>query len=586
MLRNARLPLILWLPAALLLHMFGGGGAIVAANMAQHRADILAFSRAVGRNIASDPPVIEIEVYEEPEAAALPQDPPSQALPIEDEAHGDVSTEADVARHEPLPKPKPAPVPRKTKVAPETPKPEPAKVAKPSPKAIPKPGAKPIVAPPLSPDGRLAVINDPDTKKNQPDNPDAARIADDANHTERERMAKIRSYDQNSRKPQPAGGPKQHAADEPGDSPQDAPGFSTDMPEEDDREARRAGSTDGPETPAARRAKRALETPKTPGRDARKASASRKAMPAGQGARTSKVANGAAKDWRIDPSGGDGRPKREARRAKRGRRGRVAVPGKRGAALPKRFRVDAHGVREALGADYLKRDQERARNTRIAKHRGRFAAANFKRFRAAIENYDPSVKPGNQTSLNAARVPFASYINRMHNRIHPIFADGFLRSIDDLGPGHALANMKLVTHLELVLDREAGKLLKFGVVKPSGVTAFEVAALRSIEQAGPFGKPPKSIVSTDGKVYIHWEFFRNPYYACTSRFARPFLIQHPPDLPSGPRKGLPAPSKPPTADERQGGFTPHESPRTSTQAHHKHVHLRRPPNMRHSANFR
>ena len=51
-------------------------------------------------------------------------------------------------------------------------------------------------------------------------------------------------------------------------------------------------------------------------------------------------------------------------------------------------------------------------------------------YRAAIENYDPSVKLGNQTALNAARVPFASYVNRMHNRIHPIFADGFLGSLN------------------------------------------------------------------------------------------------------------------------------------------------------------
>ncbi|MFP6683338.1 MAG: hypothetical protein VB934_01440, partial [Polyangiaceae bacterium] len=243
MLRDAHVPLLLWLPAALLLHMFGGGSAIVASSLAQHRADILAFSRAVSRNIAGDQPVVEIEIYEAAEATVLPQDPSSQAPAVDDDAATAPSTEADVARRELSPKSKPEPVPPKAKVPTKVPKPEPAKVATPSPEANPKPGTKPIIVPAISPDGRLAIINDPDTKKNQPDNPDAARIADEANHTDRERMAKIRSYDQNSSKPQPAGGAKMHPIDDPGDSPQDAPGFSTDMPDDEDSEGRRAGST-------------------------------------------------------------------------------------------------------------------------------------------------------------------------------------------------------------------------------------------------------------------------------------------------------------------------------------------------------
>ena len=44
------------------------------------------------------------------------------------------------------------------------------------------------------------------------------------------------------------------------------------------------------------------------------------------------------------------------------------------------------------------------------------------------------MKPGNQTALNTAAVPFASYLNGMHNRIHPIFADSFLGSLDGLPP--------------------------------------------------------------------------------------------------------------------------------------------------------
>src|SRR5689334_3505828 len=46
--------------------------------------------------------------------------------------------------------------------------------------------------------------------------------------------------------------------------------------------------------------------------------------------------------------------------------------------------------------------------------------------RVAEGSYEPSVRLGNQLSLNAARVPFAAYINMMHNRLHPIFAEELL----------------------------------------------------------------------------------------------------------------------------------------------------------------
>ena len=123
----------------------------------------------------------------------------------------------------------------------------------------------------------------------------------------------------------------------------------------------------------------------------------------------------------------------------------------------------------------------------------------------------------------------------MHNRIHPIFAVGFLGSLGNLGPDDKLSNLKLSTHLELVLDGETGAVTRAGVVRGSGVTAFDVAAISSAKSAGPFGKAPDMIVSPDGNVYVHWEFYRDPYYACTSKFARPYLIKGTPKKnPSGP----------------------------------------------------
>jgi hypothetical protein len=89
-----------------------------------------------------------------------------------------------------------------------------------------------------------------------------------------------------------------------------------------------------------------------------------------------------------------------------------------------------------------------------------------------------------------------------------------------------------------------------GVTRASGITAFDVVALNSINRAQPFGKAPDAIVSPDGNVYLHWEFHRDPFDACTTRNARPFILKSaPPKAPEAPAP----PKKPeaPPADDRR-----------------------------------
>jgi outer membrane biosynthesis protein TonB len=88
--------------------------------------------------------------------------------------------------------------------------------------------------------------------------------------------------------------------------------------------------------------------------------------------------------------------------------------------------------------------------------------------------------------------------------------------------------MRLYTTLEIVLAGDSGRVEKLGVVRTSGVTAFDIGALESVMKAAPFGKAPAAIVSADGKVYVHWEFHRDPLVTCTSANARPFLLTRKP----------------------------------------------------------
>jgi hypothetical protein len=569
MLRDAQIPILLWLPAALVFHLLSGGGAIQGAKkmeqLANERAQILQFSENVRDEVRAmvrgQELSFEMDEVLPPEEEAKP--PEEDTAKEDDEAP---TEEAPVEPPKPEAPPKVAlPKPPKIEPPPEPPKPvelpkppeqakaEPPKVAdEKKPDAEKKANPQELVLP--KPDGRIAIQNDPSLDPNQEDNPNAPRIADNANKVDEESMARFRSYDQNTSKPTGGGKPEPTPVQEPGNAAEDKPGFSTEVPGE---EAPHAGSETGPtqpeKDPVARSPQGSNDVQlEQPGVTEQKEV---KPIEEGHGPSGAEVVASPDGSW-INPDGdGDDKPKQKGRKGKKGVKGRKAIKGvPNPAQLPQKYSINAYGLMDALGQEELRDEQERAKNTRIAKHRGKFKANEFQeKYRAAIENYDPSVKPGNQTSLNAARVPFAAYINKMHNAIHPIFADGFLGSLQSLDASDPLANGKLITHLELVLDGRTGKLIRSGIVKTSGVTAFDVAALKSVEQAGPFGQPPEVIVSGDGRVYVHWEFYRDPYYACTSKFARPYKIK---GGAKSPNETEPTPQPPSGQEERTAEGAP------------------------------
>ncbi len=552
MLREAHIPILLWLPAAILLHLATGGGAVEVAKTVAEKAAILKFSRDVRAQIRSEIPgdgkPTEIEVLDEPPAPD-PKDPvlASKEAPADDEAAEPAPPERAEAQKPPEPKP-PEPPKDKPPEPPKPPEPKPPEAPKVAVKEDkpPEGPAKPPQELP-KPDGRIAIQNDPTLDPNQKDNPNANRIADNANTTDHEEQAKIRSYDQNSPKPTGGGNPHDGPNDEPGNADEEQRGHSVDAPGDGPP---KPGSDSGPEKPPDEPIARSpLSAERPSGQKAVPGEKSSSAQDAGKGPQMPEAVSSDKGGYSLDPDGGDGRPQQDARRGRKGRRGRQGVDGEIRIGPPMRFSVNAYGLQDALGAQNLRAEQEHARNVRLNKHRGVFKGIDFQKYRAAIENYDPVVKEGNQTSLNAARVPFASYINRMHNKIHPIFADGFLASLTT-HPDQRLGDMKLFTHLEIVLDGRTGKLINAGVVRASGVTALEVAALRSVEEASPYGKPPDVIVSPDGRVYLHWEFYRDPFYACTSKFARPYLLKAAPKPEPSP---LPPPAPPPPEDAPKYG---------------------------------
>ena len=58
---------------------------------------------------------------------------------------------------------------------------------------------------------------------------------------------------------------------------------------------------------------------------------------------------------------------------------------------------------------------------------------------------------------------FAAYLNAVHQRLHQVFADGFLQSLEGLPGDHPLSNQEMSTHIEIALNEGAGPELRFGI---------------------------------------------------------------------------------------------------------------------------
>jgi hypothetical protein len=568
--REANIPLFLWITTAVVIHLLWSGGADQTAKLIEQRLDIQRFARSVQNHVrgVGAPielgPLIEEDKPAEKDAEKDEPDKPDEAKPPDprNAEKDDPQAEKKPALKEPVKPEKklePAPPPPKK---PEEPKPEEKKV-EPTP-------APPQPAPAI--EKKIAIRQVVEDEK-QPDNPNAAFIADKANHVLQETQARITSADQNDAKPTPGG---EHSSPDksPGDSDHSRVMQSEDRPGEKDHAPSERAASDAEKLAL-------MRPPSTEPVHQR----STEPAQTQTGART-----GAARAQASAPAQEGQKAQAESKHSEaspevvNSENGRFTVPGPRQALvdqaeakarkarpLPKRqSRGDAllgfgstgttaNGVNlnlmprtavAAIGRDQLARERQVDGERRRSAHVGSWHPMDPSRWRSAIENYTPSVQLGNQTALNTAASAFGSYLSMIHNRIHPIFADSFLGSLDNLPSSHPMNNPDLSTEVEIILDQESGNVVRMGVTKFSGITAFDIAALDSVKRAAPFGTPPREIVSPDGKVYLHWEFHRNQY-ACSTLNARPFILKAQPGTAPTEVTPPPAPSDPSETSPRE-----------------------------------
>jgi hypothetical protein len=580
--QEASIPIFLWAATAILAHLIWSGGADQGARLIDERLDVGRFAAGIRSHVKNSiAPPLEIAIDD----AAVPDEPKPEEQPpdheVKDDAsHDDVEVEPEPLQQPPKPKElaKREPEKKPDEPKPEEKKPDQAK-AEPLP---PSEAAEPKPVPQLELPKKIAVQQHVEDE-HQKDNPDAAYISDKANHVAEETRARITSTDQNDAKPTPGSAPS---------GPKEDPGNAeeTHVRQDMDQPGLRALAPGGMHDASAERATAAPPAPKSgeAGAAAPGAPGSQVVKPAAPSPAESQDRNQIAKAATPEQQGSpemvassDGSfamkhpeaatPEQRAQKAKK------RLPPRRPRSILEALGLGAAGrtpggvalnltpnmATEAVGSKEMSRLVRADGERRRSEHRGSWAEPSFERYRSAIENYVPSVKPGNQTALNTAAVPFAAYLNQIHNRIHPIFADTFLDSLERLPASHPMNDRNLITALEIVVDREEGRIVRRGVTRTSGVTAFDVNALASVDRAAPFGTPPPEIVSPDGNVYLHWEFRRDDM-ACSTLFAHPFLLKvqpKPAPLPGTPLPPFRGPDEqPPAPGERHGQLPTPEKP--------------------------
>jgi hypothetical protein len=599
-LREAHVPILLWIITAAALHW---GGAEQSDQIAKvqagkkHLRDTVSEAVptrdeicATGVRVLPDGTLCPQEVdfdftVDQPASTTPPQEQPIEAAPTNE---NDPTAKPDETKPEDLKKDKtPEKIEKKKDEPkpPEPPKPEPKKV---EPKkelppmvaeTMPQPPKEEQPPPPLAPEKKISVIQN--QKEDEDPNPEAHYLAEKNHKVDPadETHAQITSTTSNDPNPTPGtsnGGPSDKVGnadktviaqdeDRPGEKvapnvvpkTADAPKLNeskdnagtakgNDKPIGPDKAAPKVATATNPPPPQPDKSDgKGLKTPPN--------GSSEIASGTGDGptVKTSPSANpNVAKPSPVEGNG-DGKkkiPESLMPKVAQGSGGKwvSGLDGSGPSGLGK-LAIKEKDFKAAVGMDELDRLKKVDAETKLSLHRGAWKSSSLERWRSAIENYTPGVKPGNQTNLGTAAAPWATYLAQIHVRMHPIFADDFVDSLDDLPKGHPLNDQTLVTRMEIVLKPD-GTIDHLGIVKPSGVTAFDIAALDSVDRAAPFGKAPTQIVSPDGLVYLHWEFHRDEM-RCSNLNAYPYLLKGSGAPPVTPE---PVPTPKPTPNPEDG----------------------------------
>jgi len=471
-------------------------------------------ARAFEREKPSEPPPssrIEFEVAQlEPSVTERADD---KAAESPDKSQRDARKDKPEKRPEPKPE-------KTAKAEPKKPEPKPEEPPKPV-AAVPVPDtSKPI-------ESKLAVTQKTDDPNVPP--PESSRfIAEENRRVEEETIASVRSLTENDEQPS-ASAPKS-PDDQLGNSQEEKPAELQNVEGEDSRIPDKREAKEKPQSPSQlgegrEQDKAVAHAPEKGG------SPSQEKAPREVAAGSEKVGgeeqtvviqdgSGSIRIRRVPPGHGPGDAGGESQKGARAEAPRDAG-GRVGSGA--NLKLSWSTFESTFGEKELREQRDAYLEQRRTKSRGGQREEDWRKFRAAVENFVDRVKPGNQTALNAAASPFAAYLAEMHRSIHREFAMRFLPSLPVVGG--AFSDPSLVTRLEIIVNND-GSLHQVGVVRTSGFTPFDYGAWNAVTKAAPFPQPPKRILSGDGRVYMRWDFYNNERQ-CGTFNAEPFILPNP-----------------------------------------------------------
>ena len=185
---------------------------------------------------------------------------------------------------------------------------------------------------------------------------------------------------------------------------------------------------------------------------------------------------------------------------------------KRGADPKKLFNGPSVDEFERVMGEPSEAPQDNENQEQEKKRRRLFAhyAEKQKLIKGSLENMISEIKPGNHTSVNAHRSVYVGYINALHRRIHERWANEYLMMLDTSYPRDSpLHDPDLNTTLEFIIAADSGEFEAVNVVKSSGQMLFDAEAVSTAWSIGKRPNPPSQIISANGKVYVHWNFWRD-----------------------------------------------------------------------------
>ena len=130
------------------------------------------------------------------------------------------------------------------------------------------------------------------------------------------------------------------------------------------------------------------------------------------------------------------------------------------------------------------------------------------RFAGRIARVESALGAAPAVASDSTTSAASAFLSGMHRKIHKLWGFGMLEEWDGLSPRNRYNDKSLVTELEIVLNPD-GTVERVVRVSASGYLPYDAAAVDVVYSAGPYPSPAPELLSGNGKVYVHWRFYRD-----------------------------------------------------------------------------